>query len=306
MTDPAFVPQTPPPTDTARLANPQTLAAVHAALRPHYQAIRANDQQAREHYSPKGVHQLRVAARRLRAGFRLYRRDLATTPARQLSERLRELLAALGPARDADVWMGRLRDRAVVGILSVHPEWPQVVAQEQKRRHRARAQAEAYLASPPWQELLAQLELFFEHELPSTSAVPQLLLSPRTAKKLRRQLRAVVAEKKPLRQRSADRIHDFRRECRKARYWAEYLVPVLGPTGEKLRKDLVAIADALGSMRDADLAARKLARRRCWWSERLRDRAEQQAAKAKRDFAQKWKRFRRELDEKSLRPAAPA
>ena len=284
-----------PPSDSTGSASPPVLGAIHAALRPHFEVIREGAVDIRVRYSARSVHQVRVCARRLRAGIRLFRRDLAATSGRELAERLRELLAVLGSARDADVWLDRLRDRAAAGILSAHPQWPEVVAREQSRQKRIRAQAAAYLASPSWQKLSKQLECFFAQDLPPPDSQPRLLLPAHACKKLRRQLRPLAARKKPLRPDSADRIHDFRRACRRARYWAEFLTPALGPPGGKLRVELTAVADALGRLRDADLAVRQLARRRCWWAGRLRDRAEQQAAQAERDFNRQWKRFRRDF-----------
>lgn len=60
---------------------------------------------------PEALHQLRVAYRRLRSAFSLHRPVCRADPrARALTERLRALTAALGPARDLDVFLAAHRD----------------------------------------------------------------------------------------------------------------------------------------------------------------------------------------------------
>ena len=58
--------------------------------------------------APEGVHQLRVALRRLRSALRLFRRAVDGPALRAFDAALREILAGLGPARDWDVWLGGL------------------------------------------------------------------------------------------------------------------------------------------------------------------------------------------------------
>lgn len=60
---------------------------------------------------PEALHQLRVAYRRLRSAFSLHRKVCRDDPrARALTERLRALTAAFGPARDLDVFLAAHRD----------------------------------------------------------------------------------------------------------------------------------------------------------------------------------------------------
>ena len=58
--------------------------------------------------SPEGVHQMRVAMRRLRSVLRVFRPACDGPSLRGFDARLRELAALLGPARDWDVWLGGL------------------------------------------------------------------------------------------------------------------------------------------------------------------------------------------------------
>jgi inorganic triphosphatase YgiF len=54
----------------------------------------------------EGVHQMRVALRRLRSAFRLFRRVLGPEPSAMLSDEVKWLAGSLGPARDWDVFIG--------------------------------------------------------------------------------------------------------------------------------------------------------------------------------------------------------
>ena len=58
--------------------------------------------------TPEGVHQMRVAMRRLRSVLRVFRPACDGPSLRGFDARLRELAALLGPARDWDVWLGGL------------------------------------------------------------------------------------------------------------------------------------------------------------------------------------------------------
>ncbi|MCF4166110.1 CHAD domain-containing protein [Zavarzinia compransoris] len=54
----------------------------------------------------EGVHQMRVALRRLRSGFKVFRRILGPEPSNALSDEVKWLANSLGPARDWDVFIG--------------------------------------------------------------------------------------------------------------------------------------------------------------------------------------------------------
>jgi triphosphatase len=58
--------------------------------------------------APEGVHQMRVAMRRLRSVLRVFRPACDGPSLRGFDARLRELAALLGPARDWDVWLDGL------------------------------------------------------------------------------------------------------------------------------------------------------------------------------------------------------
>ena len=89
--------------------------ALGIALDTEYRALLVHDPGTRQGDDPEDLHQLRVATRRLRAFLRVARPLVDREWAGSLREELRWLGGHLGPARDLDVMLGRLR--AEVGLL---------------------------------------------------------------------------------------------------------------------------------------------------------------------------------------------
>jgi triphosphatase len=254
-------------------------------------------------YSARSVHRLRVAARRLRAALRLFHGEVPARKARAWTTMLQRVLDALGPARDADVWLGRLGDRKAVGLPAAHPDWPLILAVEEQRLASVHAAARAYLSGRGWaavQRSLAPLASGRKRAASRTSPLP-----PAAVRRLRRLLERLARSKRPLKGCTPAQEHEFRRRCRRARYWMEFAAPALGAKGDRLRRGLVRIADLLGEERDARLAVRRLARRRVWWAGLVRRRSERRATTARRDFERRWRKHRRTWDGRALRQLLP-
>jgi CHAD domain-containing protein len=92
-----------PPADAARLVLQARLDAVVRWL----PAAARNAER-----DPENVHQLRVSTRRADAALRLFRSCLRKRDYREARDRLRTLRKAAGDARDADVFLIELRERA--------------------------------------------------------------------------------------------------------------------------------------------------------------------------------------------------
>ena len=83
--------------------------ALGIALEAEYRALLAHDPGTRRGDDPEDLHQLRVATRRLRAFLRAARPLVEPEWAESLREELGWLGGHLGPARDLDVMLDRLR-----------------------------------------------------------------------------------------------------------------------------------------------------------------------------------------------------
>jgi triphosphatase len=99
---------TPPPTSPApssALASHATLddgiAAILAGCQRH---LLANEAAAEDGRDPEGVHQMRVALRRMRAAFALFRRELGTEGSKAFDQEAKRIAHKLGACRNWDVF----------------------------------------------------------------------------------------------------------------------------------------------------------------------------------------------------------
>ncbi|MGB8198188.1 MAG: CHAD domain-containing protein, partial [Pseudonocardiaceae bacterium] len=90
-----------------------TAHLLRAALDTRLRALLAHDPGTRVGADPEELHQMRVAVRRIRAMLKAARPLLDQAWADDLRAELGWLGRALGPVRDADVLIERLRGRAV-------------------------------------------------------------------------------------------------------------------------------------------------------------------------------------------------
>ncbi|HNC22743.1 MAG TPA: CHAD domain-containing protein [Opitutaceae bacterium] len=266
---------------------------VRALLAPQAAAFGLSLKRARRRCAAEEVHRLRALARRLRAGLLLFRRELGEDDAAGLAVRLGGWVRGLGAARDVDVWLTWLGRSETAGFVSTHPAWPAIVAQEAQRQEPTQEKARRFLRSEAHDALLSELRRVVG---PVRLSGRWVVIPPvRARRKLRRLLRQLCAERDPLSRESLGRVHEFRRECRRARYWAELLALSLGRPGARLREELRALADELGLQRDADLVVRRLSRRQAWWTDAVRHRARRISKRTGRKFTRRWRRFRRRL-----------
>ncbi|HYC14655.1 MAG TPA: CHAD domain-containing protein, partial [Stellaceae bacterium] len=89
-------------------ANATGLEAFEAILRHHLAHLLTNEAAANEGSDPEGVHQVRVALRRLRSVLALFREMLPAGIVQHLGDGLRWLAGETGPARDLDVFLQEL------------------------------------------------------------------------------------------------------------------------------------------------------------------------------------------------------
>src|SRR5262249_48222137 len=131
----------------------------------------------REGNDPEGVHDMRVATRRLRTTLHLLEEIplFSRKHLRLLRRGLRSLARRLGAVRDLDILLERVQ-----GYATTHPE--QTAALEVlcatllKRRRAAREQLLDCLAHPKVQRVLRQIEAFTEESHAASNGHPVLLV----------------------------------------------------------------------------------------------------------------------------------
>jgi len=213
----------------------------------------------------EGVHQMRVATRRMRSCLRVFRPLISRPVASLLNARVRWLTDALGPARDWDVLIDE--------TLEPLGEQQAGGAALEKLRDRAnRCREEAYAAvreallSPRYTELMLTLAAWIEAQswrgLVDGERRAQL---DRPAIDLARELlekrhTEVMERGKRFDRLTVEERHDLRIRGKRLRYLAEFFAGLWG--AEQVRpftRALSRLQDVLGALNDAAVARRLLA-----------------------------------------------
>ena len=203
---------------------------------------------------PEGVHQARVATRRLRSDLRTFRPLLDREWSTALRDELGWLARLLGEVRDGDVLLGRLREKAreLPGELQAASNAP--ISDLQASRDAALTTLVEALRSTRYVELLDRLveaagapALRGDAGAPAGDAIPALVRRP--WHKLEKR-----AGKLPDAPTSAE-LHEIRIRTKRVRYAAEAAAPVAGKPARALGHAAARLQDVLGELNDADVAA---------------------------------------------------
>jgi triphosphatase len=195
---------------------------------------------------PEHVHQMRVATRRPRAALRVFG-DVLPLNATSLNVELRWIATELGPVRDLDVQLRRLRDNSqALGVgdaLQPYNNW--------LGDQRERAQTELVAA------LQAQRYLDLTDRMQRASAwVPDpatdLQLFEDGPRRLRRALKQLRKRADAIDALSAlGDYHAVRIRAKRLRYTVEFYAPVYGEPAAQVVESIVALQDLLGDLQDS-------------------------------------------------------
>ncbi len=207
---------------------------------------------ARRGADPEGVHQLRVATRRLRSELRLLRPLLQSRWCDSVSKDLSWLGTALGNYRDVDVLIALLHE-----ISKADPTLDQrVIRQAKEDRQRRQRRVVLVLERERYRSLMVDLTrgvlsppLRSSHQDPSTVIVTQLQDSWRQVQ---------TAASEPLA--NDARLHRIRILTKRARYATEVATPILGDGGRAIIERFAKIQDILGMQHDITVARRFIAK----------------------------------------------
>ena len=218
------------------------------ALKLHDPGVRAD--------APDAVHQLRVAARRLRSALATFRKLTDTTTAKVLRAELQWLAGAVGQARDTEVIRARLKDMIDAEppellIGSVGQEIEEYLGTVQQQ---GRAAGLAALDSDRYFRLLDSLDAFLAAPPLSASAQNEALetvgrLVSAEQKRLKKAVRAVDSATGQAAQNIA--LHEVRKSAKQLRYAAEAASPVFGKEAAALARAAEGIQEILGDFQDS-------------------------------------------------------
>jgi CHAD domain-containing protein len=265
------------------------------------------------------VHQLRIAARRLRSALTTCRPLLDVAAVDPVRAELKWLGASLAPARDAQVMHEQLR-------ALLDEEAPELVMGPVVRRldihlrgmaEQGQRTAQEALGSDRYLRLLDMLDdlvgdppVARRSGSRATTVVPRLL--QRDAKRLRRAVRAIDDA------RDADErdvaFHEARKKAKRLRYAAQAAVPLFGTPAKRLATSAKGLQTALGDRQDSvvarhllrDLAAQAFLNGENGFTfGRLHARVEQLGQDAEHRFAALWREVPHRGIRRRLRKRTP-
>ena len=266
-------------------AAPDARAGLGLALGHLAESLLFHAQFARAGAGPEGVHQMRVALRRMRSVLRLFRpvaTDEEAAALHAFAARLKALASTLGPARDWDVFLGGFG----ADLAAMLPEEPRLAALLRAARSR---RAEAYttlrqVLDGPEFRVLACDAIALALRFGAPEAPPDPAASPRRAAAQQRTDETLpAAAREPLDRFAAaaldrrwrklrargeamsasledDALHALRLEGKRMRYAAEIFAPLWpGKASRRFVRRLAALQEALGLANDAATARRLVA-----------------------------------------------
>ena len=209
---------------------------------------------------PEGLHQMRVALRRLRAAISLFSDMLPDPQTSALKTELKWITGELGPARELEVFVKRV----VNPVADRKPDRPGVAVLSRElwqRREETLARAHAAVESPRFRSLVLDTAAWIEDgDWISNPEDPARMLRQRpiaeaAADQLNRRWKTILKKGKNLDELEPPLRHRLRIQAKKLRYAAEFFAGAFPrKKSMKRRKDFVAslakLQDALGDLND--------------------------------------------------------
>ena len=246
----------PPDLTTPAIGRSATLEElVRHSIGDGVQRLIEHDPAVRLDIDDEGVHQARVATRRLRSDLRTFRPVIDRTWSEPLRSELRWLGELLGRVRDADVLLGHLGakcdcldeddDRDELGNL--------INRLREARRHNHDLLLDA-MRSPRYLALLDNLVEAARSprirgqrgDVPAAHEVSKLIRRPQ--RRLRDHIRNLAVTP------SNGDLHEARKLAKQARYALEAAAPVVGNGATREARRLAALQDVLGDHQDTVVA----------------------------------------------------
>jgi CHAD domain-containing protein len=226
---------------------------IRAALHAQTLAMLHHEPGTRTGEDPEDLHQMRVSVRRLRAVLKSAPHSVPDSD--RLRAELGWLGAALGPVRDLDVLIDRLRaesddfpddERGVADTLL-----DGLVAE----RLSARGRLTSALDSSRYRTLLGHLAKAANSEIDLTAPEPKLMDLVRAPyRKLRKAVRALPADPPDA------ELHRLRILGKRLRYAAELVKPITGKRLRELVRATKELQEVLGEHQDACVAEQEVRR----------------------------------------------
>jgi CHAD domain-containing protein len=239
-----------------RLAKSATVAQLVAtSLARSVRQLLDHDPLVRVGEDPEGVHQARVATRRLRSDLRTFRPVLDAGWIEPLRAELSWLGEMLGRVRDADVLLDRLATNADSLAADDRATASELLDRLRETRERDRVSLLDAMRSDRYTTLLDRLveaarrPRVHDHGGDQRASKVVRRLARQPWKRLRQAISRLPADPA-----DAD-LHEVRKRAKQARYAFEAVTPIAGRRAARGAKRLADLQDMLGDHQDAVVAA---------------------------------------------------
>lgn len=293
-------------------ASDPAVRLAYRCLLEQFERMLGEEPRAREGLDPEGVHQMRVASRRIRAAFRAFKGVLPAASVKEFNGDFKWIAAVLGDVRDLDVDQDNF------------PHYTAGIPEEDLidyRKHLAELWQQAReglltcLSSQRYKQLRDGFTEFLQRGPSETAMKTAGTLSIRDAavRLIGRQCKRVVHDGRAITSDSPDEtLHSLRIDCKRLRYLFEFYQPIYGKSLHPFVKRLKQLQGVLGEFQDACIAMQRLGE----YAERVPMQAEnrgqlialgqlvnaqrQKAADRRGRFHKVWKSFDRKCRRKQI------
>jgi CHAD domain-containing protein len=209
---------------------------------------------------PEGVHQARVATRRLRSDLKTLGSLLSPARVEGLRHELAWLGTLLGAVRDLDVLIGQV-ETASASMPDIRDVSPALIAELREERRVRHLELVDAMGSERYGHLVEALI--------NAAVSPPLANGVRGGAPARKPLRKAVQKAWLRVPRAVERLdpdppdealHEIRKRAKRARYAAELASGVFGADADRFARKLERLQDTLGELQDAVMAHDQLAR----------------------------------------------
>lgn len=287
----------------------------YCALWLAHEEMLAEEGKAREGASPEGVHQMRVATRRIRAICRAFGHVLPGKRFLAFNKQFKWLAGVLGEVRDIDVYQENLKGYAAEISDDDAAQLTDYHDHLQRRRRLAREKLVECLGGRRY----AKLKHRFARVLgrgPSRAArkaAGGTTIAAAAAQFIGKQHQRVLRDGRAITDDSPEAaLHRLRIQCKRLRYLFEIFQPIYGKPLKSPIKRLKSLQAVLGDLQDAHVATQQLRA----FAEQVPARAgsrglllalgqlisaqQQHAAAHRKAFEKAWKKFDRGVSRKKL------
>lgn len=225
--------------------NIKTSAAFREIAASCFRQFRLNEEILLQRRNSEGLHQARVALRRFRSAFSLFRPLLMGDEPKMIQEELRWLAGVLGEARNLDVLLMKAKD-------------PDLRAKLKNARNKAYGDAVEALESARTRALMLDLNEWLQCDLDrsvGSAASEETSASEFAAKALEKRRRKLKKHGSALAETDDEHRHQVRKDAKKLRYAAEFFGSLFNDKrGTRRHRKFVAameeLQDHLGALND--------------------------------------------------------